>query len=732
MDRTDQAVFQPIHNPYIVGNPVKDQRMFFGREDDFAYIQKKVSGAEKGGLLVLCGSRRSGKTSILFQVMNGRLGPDFFPVLIDMQAMAVENDLDFLVKIGRGIVDTVGDPEISLERDFLAQPLDSSFARFERFIVKINERLEGRKLILLFDEYEIFESHIEKNLISTMVLNLLANWIEHKGGAFVVFTGSDRLDERTAPYWSGFLTKALYRGVSYLSKRDTLRLILEPVAGTVRYEEDVPERIWTLTAGQAFYTQVYCQALVDHLNERREYDVSSEDLEQVTNEIVENPLPQMIFSWNSMLPMEKIALSVIGELSKEEVKPISAKDVTAFAGKEKIGYDIDPSKLNEVLEKLFHHDLLDKDGSGAAYTFKMDLWRRWIGRMHSIWQVVDEIGTGEAALGEGLAKSRPRRPRLGILVPVSAVVLVAAYVLISRNLDAGNRVGLVLPVDSTRVAIQTDPPGAWVFLNERRIGLSPVDVLAAAGPTLVRLELDGYKAFTDTLDLVKDEPLDMSFALTQKIGNVELSSSPSRADIYLDGRYTGLQTPNTLTGLAVGGFHRISLRLDMYAEHEWGNVSVQEDTTIVLSHAFSKLKGQVRFESEPSGAEIVVDGTVEGKTPAVVFLGYGNHGLALKLRGYEAVENTITVADANQTIRETLKKLPQGILVLKILPYADVYVGGALKASQVSRYEAKLDPDQYEIELRNPRFDNYTVRLEIVSNQTTEKTINMGTAKDSQ
>ncbi|RPH57921.1 MAG: hypothetical protein EHM89_13265, partial [Acidobacteria bacterium] len=346
-DNNGPDVFQPIHNPYIVGNPISDQKMFFGREDDFAYIQKKVGGAEKGGLLVLCGSRRSGKTSILFQVINGRLGPDFLPVLIDMQAMAVENDLDFLIKIAQGIVDAVGDSELSVDKHLLAQAEESSFAKFEKFIVRVNQCLGARKLIILFDEYEIFESHIEKNLISTRILNLLGNWVDYKGGAFIVFTGNDRLDERTAPYWSSFLTKALYRGVSYLSKRDTLRLIQEPVQGSVRYQDGVPEQIWTLTAGQAFYTQVYCQMLVDHLNERREYDVTADDIQQVTDEIVENPLPQMNFSWNSMLPMEKIALSIIGEISRDEAKPVSAKDMIAFARAQKVGYDIDPSKLNE-------------------------------------------------------------------------------------------------------------------------------------------------------------------------------------------------------------------------------------------------------------------------------------------------------------------------------------------------------------------------------------------------
>jgi hypothetical protein len=726
-------VFQPIHNPYIVGNPVKDRKMFFGREDDFAYIQKKVGGAEKGGLLVLCGSRRSGKTSILFQVLNGRLGPDFFPVLIDMQAMAVENDLDFLIKVGQGIVDAIGDPEISLEKHFLGQPAESSFAKFEKFIVRINERLKGKKLVLLFDEYEIFESHIEKKLISTAVLNLLANWIEYQEGAFVVFTGSDRLDERTAPYWSGFLTKALYRGVSYLSKRDTLRLIQEPVEGVVRYAEGVPDQIYALTAGQAFYTQVYCQVLVDHLNERREYDVTAEDLQQVTNEIVENPLPQMIFSWNSMQPMEKVALSIIAEIGRKEIKPVSAKDVVAFANAEKIGYDIDLNKLQEVLEKLFHHDLLDKDSDEAAYTFKMDLWRQWIGRMHSIWQVVDEVAAGEDGLGEGLTKSRPRLARLGVILPAAVVVLAAAFVVISRNIAKNERAAFAVQVDSTRVTIRTDPPGAWVFLNETRIDRSPIEnAMAAAGPTFLRIEREGYKEFTDTLDLKKDEPLDVSFTLVPRIGSITVSSSPDGADIYLDGEKTGLQTPDTLQGLAAGGYHRVVLRLPEYAAHEWPAVRVQEDTTLTLQHAFSKLTCQVTFESEPSGAQIVVDGAVEGKTPAVLFLRYGQHQLALKLPGYHSVETTLTLASASHTVHEALTKLPPGTLVLKILPYADVHINGALHAREQSRYETRLDPGRYQIELRNPRFDTYAAEVDILSNETTERTVDMRTVKGSQ
>ena len=44
-----------------------------------------------------------------------------------------------------------------------------------------------------------------------------------------------------------------------------MRLMNDPVAGVVHYDEGVTDRIYELTAGQPFYSQVFCQALVDHL-----------------------------------------------------------------------------------------------------------------------------------------------------------------------------------------------------------------------------------------------------------------------------------------------------------------------------------------------------------------------------------------------------------------------------------------------------------------------------------
>jgi hypothetical protein len=314
-----------------------------------------------------------------------------------------------------------------------------------------------------------------------------------------------------------------------------------------------------------------------------------------------------------------------------------------------------------------------------------------------------------------------------VLVPAVLAVAVATYVVIDRTTGA-DRLPLAAPIDSTTVTVRTDPPGAWLYLNETRIGRTPIaGAMAAAGPTLLRIELDGYRDVADTLDLQKDVPLDTSFALAERVGNIAVTSSPSGADILLDGEPTGLKTPGTLEGLAVADFHRIGLQLSSFSGHEWPGVAALEDTTIILDHAFNRLKSQITFDTQPSGAEIVVDGTTRGTTPAVIVLEYGRHDVAFRLGGYEAVTTSINVASEDQTVREKLDKLPPGRLIVKILPYADVYIDGVLQSSEQSRFEVSLDAGHHEIELRNPHFDTRSFTVEIASNETAEKTIDMRT-----
>ena len=54
---SEMTTINQIPNPYIVGNPIKTKKMFYGRDDEFDFIKRKLDKGSKSHLLVLCGER---------------------------------------------------------------------------------------------------------------------------------------------------------------------------------------------------------------------------------------------------------------------------------------------------------------------------------------------------------------------------------------------------------------------------------------------------------------------------------------------------------------------------------------------------------------------------------------------------------------------------------------------------------------------------------------------------
>jgi AAA+ ATPase superfamily predicted ATPase len=385
------AAFVPITNPYIVGNPIRTSEMFFGREDDFQFAQQKLASERAGLVLVYCGERRSGKTSILFQILNGRLGPAFVPVLIDMQYFAaISRDRDFYDSIVKEFVRAVyPESEQHERRRRFDLPSDGPAQSFEVILDDAMEAHPAKTFLFLFDEYEILESKIDREELSRMVIPYLAGLLERKGRISFIFTGSRNLEERSTFHWRLMMGKSLYRKISYLTKADTERLIRNPVQGLVDYDAAAVSTIYRLTSGQPFYTQVICQNLVDHLNELRRRTVGPKDVLTIVDAIVDNPLPQMIYFWDSLPVDEKIALSLLAETLGDESAWASGDRLLANAREKGVTLDTELVTLNAALERLFAKELLAKSGN-HTFHYRVDLLRHWIRRTHSIWQVVKE------------------------------------------------------------------------------------------------------------------------------------------------------------------------------------------------------------------------------------------------------------------------------------------------------------------------------------------------------
>jgi len=722
---SDNGNYQPIANPYIVGNPIENRAMFFGREDDFEFIRKRVVTEEKGGLLVLCGARRSGKTSILFQIKGGRFGPEFLPVLIDMQSMTVQDDAEFLAKLAKEIIRAVGHPDISYKADYLASAVRNPFGAFQALIQVISIKMPDRKLVLMFDEYELIETYLAKGRFSPDILHLLANWMEHSGGVFIIFTGSDKLETRDKQVCSNFLGKALHRRISFLSRDDTFRLIHEPLRGIVEYAPGVAEHLYHLTAGQPFYTQVLCQALVDHLNEERKYEVTQADVDLVVAEMVENPLPQMIFSWCSLTDIEKLCLSSLAERSSREEEPQTFARIRDYPQEQKTGWRFDNKKLHETVERLFHQDLLIKAESGDSFVFKMDLWRQWVGRMHSIWQVIDEITEEGRKPEDGIRKDTPRATGRWLL-SLGVILILVVYLgfhfwpQTEPVTTPGTGAIAVVQVDSGWVRIDSSPQGARAYLDNERLGETPLPpIKRPVGDHTLDLEVKGFQSRRDTVTVMVDDTLDVALILEEGMGSLTVTSSPRGALITIDGKTEGLTTPATIRDLTMRSRHSIRVTLSGYLPQVRDRIEIRSDTTETLRFTLIPVTHDLTIRSDPDSAQVVWDGSPKGPTPLVITeIREGEHSLELTLEGYQPYSTRIAVPGSGGVHSVRLELLPIAVLQFMIRPYADIYINGELKKTGVSNHRVELRQGDYRVRLEHPEFPPHRVLWQLVAGNT--------------
>ncbi|MEZ4750837.1 MAG: PEGA domain-containing protein [Bdellovibrionota bacterium] len=87
-----------------------------------------------------------------------------------------------------------------------------------------------------------------------------------------------------------------------------------------------------------------------------------------------------------------------------------------------------------------------------------------------------------------------------------------------------------------------------------------------------------------------------------------------------------------------------------------------------------------KVESDPSGADLFINGEASGRTPNSVYVSCNkNTNIRLVKQGYETIEGNLTLRRPKQNFYRTLKKIPQGLLEITVTQNARVYVDGNLQ-----------------------------------------------------
>ena len=143
-------------------------------------------------------------------------------------------------------------------------------------------------------------------------------------------------------------------------------------------------------------------------------------------------------------------------------------------------------------------------------------------------------------------------------------------------------------------------------------------------------------------------------------GKVRVTSDPSHAAVYLDGKHRGT-TPLTIRRVSVGE-HRIRVAKEGY--NDWSKTIFVEPRR--TSYIFARLepsyhyrRGSIRVRSQPSHARVFIDGVDKGETPVTIRrVTPGWHELALIKEGYRIYVKDVYVGRGERVYFEAeLEKL---------------------------------------------------------------------------
>jgi hypothetical protein len=388
--RTVAATLEParrfvsVTNPYSRysgGTPVEEQKMFFGRQELLERVYSEVTSGPLGQCFVLYGQKRSGKSSVLRQLAK-RLRPPNLAIYLSLgtidtakaERSFVQACIDSLYERLVHDFDMTDIVEHHWPREFQVE--SSPIESFRRSVLASTRLLEARKgwrdvrPIFLIDEFTYVYEYIREGLLTPAFMRQWKSLLESRTFD-AVLVGQDTMPRFKEAYPNEFGVTHDQR-ISYLSGEEARALAEDPImmAGESRYKGASLDRLIGLTAGSAFYLQIFCDRLVQHLNRNR--------LAFITESVVGDVLGQLT-TGPSALPLDKFdpLITAAGESVALAPKERYLTLLTRIA--------LNPSTTSQevgsqdapLVRDLFAREVLERDASGRL-SIRVGLFAEWL------------------------------------------------------------------------------------------------------------------------------------------------------------------------------------------------------------------------------------------------------------------------------------------------------------------------------------------------------------------
>jgi len=223
--------------------------------------------------------------------------------------------------------------------------------------------------------------------------------------------------------------------------------------------------------------------------------------------------------------------------------------------------------------------------------------------------------------------------------------------------------------EQSELKLSSQPEGAKVEIDgwSEPNWITPFTAshLAAGYHTIVFTKA-GYLQQTRAVESSKSKSVDVAAELTPAVSTLVVSSNPQAANVWVDGKDSGMATPAQLT--VEKGLHRVTVKKAGFRDASL-DASFSEGQTVSFSPVLLSAnqqtedakstnllrrifgsdtvpegKGLVHIRTDPEGAQIIIDGKpAPKKTNARWPADPGVYSIVLQLSGYKSVHRNIKV-----------------------------------------------------------------------------------------
>jgi len=285
--------------------------------------------------------------------------------------------------------------------------------------------------------------------------------------------------------------------------------------------------------------------------------------------------------------------------------------------------------------------------------------------------------------------------KISLCIGLSAAITVLAPVLAAFGGPAD------VPCE---VQVITVPDKASLFFDKTPKGSTPAVVQAMAGEHLLVVRKDGFEEFRKTIVVEPGQSRMLAeFRLEPVRGLVVIVTEPAGADITIDKAQRG-RSPVLVTDLLIGKYKVVADMRGYFRTEK--DLVIEDSVPQKLEISLKSNFGSLSIESEPSGADVSVNGVPKGQTPCkVTGLAAGELDVALSIASYRQYRQKAQVRVGEDTpVKVKLDPLPGSLVVNSTPQGAMVYVDNQRKGKTpltiedlaIGEHRVRVEADGYE------------------------------------